>query len=111
MTQENLPVFEDEAESPRLVQSPSDVSQNPETRDIWPARKSSNGSSGRRHPNGHAGGSTRGTQKSISEAFEIIRTRRGSVSANAQEIAEALKAPVSFKLIVRLHIRYLPFNC
>ncbi len=41
-----------------------------------------------------------GRQKSLSEAFKTIRTRRASVSANAHEIADALKAPVSVKLIV-----------
>ncbi len=39
-------------------------------------------------------------QKSISDAIRTIRTRKGSVGANAQEIAEALKAPVSMKLVV-----------
>jgi solute carrier family 35, member E1 len=46
------------------------------------------------------GGRSHGRQKSLSDAFRTIRTRRGSVSANAHEIAEALKAPVSPKLIV-----------
>lgn len=41
-----------------------------------------------------------GRQPSLSDAIRTIRTRKGSVSANAQEIAEALKAPVSIKLIV-----------
>ena len=52
--------------------------------------------------NGHVKGPTRGhgRQPSLSEAIRTIRTRKGSVSANAQEIAEALKAPVSIKLIV-----------
>lgn len=39
-------------------------------------------------------------QPSLSDAIRTIRTRKGSVSANAHEIAEALKAPVSIKLIV-----------
>ena len=39
-------------------------------------------------------------QKSLSDAFRNIRTRRGSVGANAHELADALKAPVSPKLIV-----------
>lgn len=39
-------------------------------------------------------------QKSISEAIHTIRGRRGSVSQNAQEIAGALRAPISPKLIV-----------
>lgn len=45
-------------------------------------------------------GPRHGRQKSLSDAFKTIRTRRGSVTANAQEIADALKAPVSVKLIV-----------
>lgn len=53
-------------------------------------RKTSRAASGRGH--------TR--QKSLSDAIRTIRTRKGSVSQNAQEIAEALKAPVSPKLIV-----------
>jgi solute carrier family 35 protein E1 len=47
-----------------------------------------------------AGGRPHGRQKSLSDALRTIRTRRASVSANAQEIADALKAPVSPKLIV-----------
>ena len=39
-------------------------------------------------------------QKSISDAFRTIRTRKASVSDNAHEIAEALRAPVSVKIIV-----------
>lgn len=47
---------------------------------------------------------THGRQKSLSEAYKHIRTRKGSVSANAHEIAEALKAPVSWKLVVCLYL-------
>ena len=39
-------------------------------------------------------------QKSLGEAFHTIRNRRASVSENAHEIAEALKAPVSYRVIV-----------
>ena len=66
--------------------------------DRWQSRKEtrfgySNGST--------SGPSTRhGRQKSLSEAFKTIRTRKGSVSQNAHEIADALKAPLSPKLIV-----------
>ena len=42
----------------------------------------------------------RDRQKSLSEAFRTIRTRKASVSENAAEIAEALKAPLSVKLVV-----------
>lgn len=44
-----------------------------------------------------------GRQKSLSDAFRTIRTRKGSVSQNAHEIADALRAPVSPKLVVCLH--------
>jgi len=39
-------------------------------------------------------------QKSLSEAIRTVRTRKGSVSQNAVEIAEALKPPISIKLVV-----------
>ena len=47
-------------------------------------------------------GSSHRRQKSLSDAIRTIRTRKGSVGVNAHEIAEALKAPVSIKLIVRI---------
>jgi solute carrier family 35 protein E1 len=65
----------------------------------WPVRKSSqmvrdNGRT-QRLP-------THRPRRSVSDAFRNLRARRGSVSENAQELAEALKAPVSYRLIVRL---------
>lgn len=39
-------------------------------------------------------------QQSLSEALNHIRHRHGSVSDNAHELAEALRAPVSPRLIV-----------
>lgn len=55
------------------------------------------------HPTGPPPSHVRGhgKQKSISEAIRNIRDRNGSVSQNAHEIADALRAPVSGKLIVR----------
>ena len=41
-----------------------------------------------------------GRQKSLSDAIRTIRGRRASVSENAHELAEALKAPLSVKLTV-----------
>lgn len=43
-----------------------------------------------------------GRQKSLGDAIHNIRTRGGSVGQNAHEIADALKAPVSPRLIVSL---------
>jgi solute carrier family 35 protein E1 len=42
-----------------------------------------------------------GRQKSIGDAFRTIKERRGSVSQNAHEIADALRAPISPRLVVR----------
>lgn len=50
-----------------------------------------------------AGSRGHGRQKSLSDAFRTIRNRRASVSENAHEIAEALKAPVSVKIVVCGH--------
>lgn len=50
--------------------------------------------------NGHGHGRGHSRQKSITEAFRTIRDRNGSVTQNAHEIADALKAPISAKLIV-----------
>jgi solute carrier family 35, member E1 len=72
-----------------------------QSQERWQPRKEG-GAGGSPWMNGRAssGGRPHGRQKSLSDAFRTIRTRRASVSANAQEIAEALKAPVSPKLIV-----------
>ncbi|KAF7593151.1 suppressor of loss of ypt1 [Aspergillus hancockii] len=49
--------------------------------------------------NGPSRNSKHRSRKSISEAISTIRTRNASVSANAQELAQALQAPVSYRLI------------
>ena len=41
-----------------------------------------------------------GRQKSISEAIQTIRNRKGSIGANAHELADSLKAPISIRLVV-----------
>ena len=69
----------------------------------WPARRSSraNNRSQWGTANGSVGMSRHGRQRSLSEAIKIVRTRKASISENAHEIAESLKAPVSFTLVVR----------
>lgn len=62
----------------------------------WQPRKAGFGS--RDH---HKPVSKHRPRKSISETITTIRKRNASMSANAHEIAEALKAPVSYRLIVR----------
>lgn len=62
--------------------------------------------------NGHpSSGKGHGRQKSLSDAFRTIRTRKGSVSANVHEISDALKAPVSPKLIVCGPLLHSNNNC
>lgn len=68
--------------------------------DRWQARRGS-GQNGSAWVNGGIkSGPRHGRQKSLSEAIRTVRTRKASVSQNAHEIAEALKAPVSPKLVV-----------
>lgn len=73
--------------------------------DHWLPRSDSNGQTrGVRWgatPNGISMGRGHDRQKSIGDALRTIRARHGSVSQNAHEIADALKAPVSPRLIVR----------
>ena len=49
--------------------------------------------------NGNASGTRHGRQKSLSEAIRTVRMRKASISENAQEIADSLKAPVSYRLV------------
>ncbi|CAH0026125.1 unnamed protein product [Clonostachys rhizophaga] len=57
-----------------------------------------NGSARWGSPNGSAGRHSR--QKSLTDAFRTIRSRNGSISQNAHELAGALRAPLSPKLVV-----------
>ena len=68
----------------------------------WPARKTSR-KDGWSTWTGKTGGEGRGhgRQKSLGEAIQTVRTRKMSISENAHEIADSLKAPISLKLIVR----------
>ncbi|PFH57622.1 hypothetical protein XA68_14773 [Ophiocordyceps unilateralis] len=66
--------------------------------DRWtPRRDEGHGGSGASRSGTSRGGRHR--QKSLSDAFRTIRSRNGSVSQNAHEIADALRAPVSPKLV------------
>ncbi|KAI0161574.1 TPT-domain-containing protein [Xylariaceae sp. FL1272] len=71
------------------------------TSDRWMPRKDQSARGVRWGPLGSSAPPTRGhgRQKSISEAIRTIKGRSGSVSQNAHEIADALKAPVSPMLI------------
>jgi len=88
--------------------NPSGARNGSATADRWRPRRDSSvhWGNGTAQPNGPR----HGRQKSLSEAIRTIRTRRASVSANAHELADALKAPISPKVIVRrtpLHTKLL----
>lgn len=80
--------------SPNRAQLPNG---NTHTPDRWQPRREQ-----RARGNSSVKGPTtrHGRQKSLSEAIRTIRTRKASVSQNAHEIADALKAPVSPALVV-----------
>ncbi|KAJ6085958.1 hypothetical protein N7486_010239 [Penicillium sp. IBT 16267x] len=73
--------------------------------DLWEPRKSTFYS--RDHSNASIRNPKHRPRKSISEAITTIRARNGSMSANAHELAEALRAPVSYRLIGLCMIWYL----
>lgn len=69
----------------------------------WPVRKESSLKSWASWAaNGKLGGTRPARQKSLVDAIKTVRTRKASISENAHEIAESLKAPVSLRLVVRL---------
>jgi hypothetical protein len=102
---EKFPSFDDlrPEERFRPVFSPQEASFSPLGDSLsgknWPPRKSS--VTGWENRNG-GGLHKHRAKRSVSEVFDNLRQRRGSISANTQELAEALKAPVSYKLIVSL---------
>lgn len=97
---DKFPEFEDSPVS--TTNDPNSHLSTPTVRypqeDYWQPRK--NGHITWDRPNGVAPPSKHRPRKSISEAITSIRTRNASVSVNAHELADALKAPVSYKLIV-----------
>lgn len=76
----------------------------------WPAAKRSSWTSWGDNGSFVSGKTRHGRQKSLTEAIRTVRTkgRSASISENAHEIAESLKAPISFKLVVRLSIYISP---
>ena len=97
---ESLRVHEEEHSARRSARTPSPSKANgPLHSEEWQPRKDNHLMWGNGNIN-VAGPRQHGRQKSIGEAIRTIRTRRASVSENAHELAEALKAPLSVKLVV-----------
>lgn len=97
-----IPKEEESAKTSARIPSPNHVSKPNGILHSgkWQQRRDSHLAWGDTNGHGVGSGSRHGRQKSLSDAIRTIRTRKGSVSANAQELAEALKAPVSIKLVV-----------
>ncbi|KAF2216284.1 hypothetical protein CERZMDRAFT_33860 [Cercospora zeae-maydis SCOH1-5] len=110
--------FDDDFESPSRGPSPkplpNGLSLGLHSSERWPAKKARennlnlwNGWSAQGQ--GASGKVRHGRQKSLSEAINAVRTRgRGaSISENAHEIAESLKAPISLKLVALCAFWYM----
>ncbi|KAI9735135.1 MAG: suppressor of loss of ypt1 [Cirrosporium novae-zelandiae] len=103
-----FPDFQDDvsrsdSDSLPTSQGTSAVEQHYLGDDLWQARKDNHT---RRSISSIRGSGGRHTRQSLSDAFNTIRARRGSISANAHEIADALKAPISIKLILLCVVWY-----
>ncbi|KAF1966405.1 TPT-domain-containing protein [Bimuria novae-zelandiae CBS 107.79] len=105
-----LPTHEEEpfgltARTPSPSRNQQPPNGNTHTPNRWQPRREQRAA----YANGLAHGPTtrHGRQKSLSEALRTIRTRKASVSQNAQEIADALKAPVSPTLIALCGVWYM----
>jgi solute carrier family 35, member E1 len=96
---DKFPVFVDDAHNAPTESSTAhpNLPGRPGLHDIWPPPKA--GHVAWEYLNG-PGSPKHRPRKSMSEALSTIRTRNASMSANAQELAAALGAPVSYRLIV-----------
>ena len=94
---ERFPSFEEYSrryDGSAVIESPLETTGPSVVPDYkWPARRGSQSFRNSRIQ-GHK------SRRSVSDALSKLRNRQGSVSENAHDLAEALKAPVSYKLIV-----------
>lgn len=91
---EQFPAFDERRRASSA--SPNGIYPDVSSNERWTPRKDPSWGNGSMRK----GVTRHGRQKSLSEAIRTIRGRHGSMSQNAQELAEALKAPVSPRLIV-----------
>ncbi|KAJ5343354.1 uncharacterized protein N7506_003178 [Penicillium brevicompactum] len=102
---DQFPAYEDTTEPAGSAHPNRSASVKYGPNELWEPRKASFYS--REYANGTLRNPKHRPRKSISEAISTIRTRNGSVSANAQELAEALRAPVSYRLTALCVVWYL----
>ena len=106
--EEDFAVEEDTSRGPSPKPLPNGLPAGLHSSERWPLRKDG-WKANNRWTNGNANGmpgAKHGRQKSLSEAIRTVRTRNASISENAHEIAESLKAPVSYKLVVLCAVWY-----
>lgn len=85
---------------------------SPSPLDRWQSRRDSSLGRSTWRDGQTTGGKGHSRQKSLSDAFRTIRGRKASTSANIHEISDALKAPVSPRLIVSTVLGWRPTsNC
>ena len=96
---DKFPAYEDTSDIIGSTRPTRSASVKYGANELWEPRKASFYS--RDPANGTLRNHKHRPRKSISEAISTIRTRNGSMSANAHELAEALRAPVSYRLTVR----------
>ena len=116
--QEEAGAIEDISRGPSPQPLPNGLPPGLHSSERWPLRKEASANSwnsswangraggGSHAGGGGAGGGKHGRQKSLSEAIRTVRGRRASVAENAAEIADSLKAPVSFKLVMLCGVWY-----
>jgi solute carrier family 35 protein E1 len=95
---DKFPPYEETTETVGSVRPNRSPSVKYAANEHWEPRKASFYS--REYANGTLRNPKHRPRKSISEAISTIRTRNGSMSANAHELADALRAPVSYRLTV-----------
>lgn len=108
--QQEEAIAEDISRGPSPQPLPNGLPPGLHSSERWPLRKEANANSWSSWANGRAGagaaGGKHGRQKSLSEAIRTVRGRRASVAENAAEIADSLKAPVSFRLVMLCGVWY-----
>ena len=95
---ERLPEYEEGRDGTARTTSPAKTNGALHG-DRWQTRRNNHLAWGDGHLN-VVGPRLHGRQRGISDALKNIQIRKASVSENAHEIAEALKAPVSLRILV-----------
>lgn len=97
---EKFPELDPQQGQPQYLRNGNGFVNSPSPLDCWQSRRDSSLGSSSWKDGQTTGGKGHSRQKSLSDAFRTIRGRKASTSANLHEISDALKVPVSPRLIV-----------